>query len=169
MAKTPTVTLTKLLIQGRDMEWIATYKYLGVIVARNNTSRLNVTSEINYLRHCRLKGWEQQAVLSSAYTRVRSLVDYVSPVFLNVTITNAKALETIQSGALRAVFGAPRWTKTAHIRTQVPTLTERIKHTTANFIIKDFISETTIPITSTQHYNAIMYKGVQRKNKQQQS
>ena len=73
-------------------------------------------------------------MLYSAYTR---------PWCGNVTTTDAKALETIQSGALRVVFGTPRWTKTVNLRTdaQVPTLAERIKHTTANFIIKESLRD----------------------------
>ena len=70
IAKTRTVPLTKLQIQGRDMEWVATY--IGVIVTettpvrpRCNTSKLNATSEIDYLKHCRGNGWEQQAISMS--------------------------------------------------------------------------------------------------------
>ena len=62
-------------------------------------------------------GAQSSVILNIYKALVRSLIDYANPVLLNVTNTDAKAVETIQSNALRAVFGALRWIKTANLRT----------------------------------------------------
>ena len=147
MAKTRSIPPTKLHIQGRDIDWVATHKYLGVMVARNNTWK----AEIQHLQaKCNLRnrilkalswkgmGATSNVILSSYKALVRSLVDYASPALINITASDAKVLETIQSDALRTVWGAPRWTKTDNFRAaaQVPTLAERINHVTVNFLIR---------------------------------
>lgn len=49
MDKTRSITLSKLQIQGRDIEYVATHKYLIVIAARNNTSNLTAPSKTDDL------------------------------------------------------------------------------------------------------------------------
>lgn len=152
MAKTRSIPPTKLHLQGRDIDWVATHKYLGVIVARNNTCK----AEIQHLKaKCRLRnrilkalswkgmGASSFVILSSYKALVRSLIDYASPALINITASDAKTLETIQNEALRTVCGAPKWTKTDNLRavTQVPTLTDRINYVTVNFLIRTCVHD----------------------------
>ena len=152
MAKTRSIPPTKLQIQGRDIDWVATHKYLGVVVARNNTWK----AEIHHLKaKCTLRnrilkalswkgmGATSHVILSSYKALVRSLVDYASPALINITASDAKVLETIQSDALRTVCGAPKWTKTENLRAeaQVPTLTERINYLTMHFLIRTCVRD----------------------------
>ncbi|KAG0717925.1 RNA-directed DNA polymerase from mobile element jockey [Chionoecetes opilio] len=150
MAKTRNAPLDTLRLQGQNVEWVATQRYLGVIVARNNGCK----AEIQHLKDkCRARnrilramswkgmGASGTVILSAYKSLVRSLVDYASPVLLHITTTDAKSLETIQNEALRTILGAPKWTKTENMRaeTQVSSLTARLKVMTANFLIKSYI------------------------------
>ena len=147
MAKTRSIPPNKLHIQGRNIEWVATYKYLGVIVARNKTWQAEVQHLKNkcIMRNRVIKalswkgmGATSNVILSTYKALVRSLIDYASPALINITATDVKVLETVQNDALRAVCGAPKWTKTENLRAEaeVSTLASRIEHITANFLIK---------------------------------
>ncbi|MPC56300.1 hypothetical protein E2C01_050253 [Portunus trituberculatus] len=113
MAKTRSIPPTKLQIQGRDIEWIATYKYLGVIVARNRTwqaevqhlkAKCTVRNRIIKALSWKGMGATSNVILSVYKTLVRSLVDYAAPVLINITASDATALETIQNDALITVL-----------------------------------------------------------------
>ncbi|KAG0707418.1 Gag-Pol polyprotein [Chionoecetes opilio] len=127
MAKTRNAPLDTLRLQGQNVEWVATQRYLGVIVARNNGCK----AEIQHLKDkCRARnrilramswkgmGASGTVILSAYKSLVRSLVDYASPVLLHITTTDAKSLETIQNEALRTILGVPKWTKTENMRAE---------------------------------------------------
>lgn len=147
MAKTRHTPLIKLQLQGQDLEWVATHRYLGVIVSRTNSTK----AEVQHLREkCRLRNrviramsWKGMgasgAVLLAAYkSLVRTLIDYASPVLTTISSSDAKALESIQNDALRIVFGAPKWTRTDNLRAEarLPSLFERVKYMTATLAVK---------------------------------
>ncbi|XP_045108585.1 uncharacterized protein LOC123503146 [Portunus trituberculatus] len=83
-------------------------------------------------------GASRRVILHMYKTLVRTVIDYASPVLLNMTDRDARALETIQNEALRYVLGAPKWTKTENLRAeaQVPSLADRVKYMTANLTLK---------------------------------
>ena len=150
MSKTRATPPTQLQLQGQDIDWVATHRYLGVIVARTNTCK----AEIHHLKDkCRARnrilkalswrgmGASGKVILSAYKALVRALIDYASLALLNITSTDAKSLKTVQNKALRTALGAPRWTKVENLRAeaQLPSLTQRITSVTANFLIKTSI------------------------------
>ena len=150
MSKTKATPPTQLQLQGQDIDWVATHRYLGIIVARTNTCK----AEIHHLKDkCRVRnrilkalswlgmGASGKVILSAYKALVRVFIDYASSALLNITSTDAKSLETVQNEALRTVLGVPRWTKVENLRAeaQLPPLTQRITSVTANFLIKTSI------------------------------
>ena len=147
MAKTRNAPQVSLRLQGQAIDWVTTHRYLGVTVAKNGSC----TAEIQHLREkCRLRnrvlkamswkgmGASRRVILHMYKTLVRTVIDYASPVLLNMTDRDARALETIQNEALRYVLGAPKWSKTQSLRAeaQVPTLTDRVRYMAANLALK---------------------------------
>ena len=79
------------------------------------------------------------AVILTAYKAlVRSIIDYTNPILFTITASDVATLETIQNNALRIVLGAQKWTKTDNLRakTQLLTVTKRIKYMTPTFTVK---------------------------------
>ena len=66
-------------------------------------------------------GASSSVILTTYKALVRSLIDYSSPVLINASDSDIRALETIQNEALRTVLGAPKWAKTDNLRAQTHT------------------------------------------------
>ena len=111
--------------------------YLGVHI----DSKLNFNQEIKYLRQkvaARLNamrymtslkgsaGLELQKYYYNACTR--SLIDFATPVLVNLMETQKELLEVIQNNAMRLMLGAPMWTRLCNLRAEsnLPTLENRI-------------------------------------------
>ena len=94
MAKTRTAPQINLRLQGQPVAWVTTHRYLGVTISKNGSC----ITEIQHLREkCCMRnriiktmswrgmGASRRVILHMYKTLVRTVIDYASPVLLNMT------------------------------------------------------------------------------------
>ena len=127
-----------MIVDNNPIEWVNSYMYLGVQI----DSKLNFNEEVKYLREraktrlatmkhmSSLKEGANLQVQRNYYIAcTRSLIDYASPVLVNLSERQKQSLEVLQNNAARLMLGAPMWTKLGNLRMEanLPSLDSRIK------------------------------------------
>ena len=152
IAKTRDLPQNRLQVQGQDIEYVDAHKYLGVVVARTNSGKATVeqlkskcNARIRVLKAMSWKGMGTSgAVIIRAYKAlVRSLIDYASPVLMNMSKEDIEKPESIQNESLRIALGAPGSAKCENLRveTGMMTIADRIKYMNANLTVKTAIGD----------------------------
>ena len=138
---------TKVFVQGKQLEMVKSYKYLGI----NFDCKLNfglhiddikkkVVSRFNMMKKLAGTKWGADAfALQTFYTAaIRSHMDYGSQVFTFSTTTRLKVLQIVQNRALRLIMGtslnAP--VSAMHFELQIEPLQERRERLLANYLSK---------------------------------
>lgn len=109
--------LPPLHLQGFSIKTLNSYKFLGLTFDQNlswishikslKAKCLNATNILKYLSHPRL-GCNRKLLLQLYKSRIRSHLDYGSPIYSQTNKSSLQLLNTIQSSALRMVLGAFR-------------------------------------------------------------
>ena len=142
----------KLTIGTQEIEWVETYKYLGVYL----DIQLNFNKQVTYLRErakSRLapmrymistKEGAKAEIQKLYYTAAtRSLINYSAPVLVNLKDTQYTKLEVLQNNALRLMLGAPMWTRLCNLQYEgnLPTLKLRIELRNIHIVAKTLIAD----------------------------
>ena len=161
-----------LKLQGKIIEEVATYKYMGVVIGQCN-HRNDEVAKLQKICQPRLALLKKVAwgsvgssipVLRMLYiSMIRSVIDYSASNLIGLSRNRARALETIQNNAIRIILGCPRTAKIETIRHEVnlPPITDRIKVTATLQIMRS------LNTTDDGVWNEAVFKpkGKQRCNK----
>lgn len=109
----------RLTIQGTQLVWVGEHQYLGVWLDTWSTYK----KQVEYLagrvkaRHNVMRAMTHPSagttstILRQFYVHaIRPLIDYSSPVLVDISGTQQLILEKTQNAAMRTILGAPRWT-----------------------------------------------------------
>ena len=112
----------RLSIQGRSIEWVKKYKYLGIYIDKqlsfhNHLSYLKerIAPRLNIMRRmCCFKSGASFQILKLYYTSaIRSIVEYSFAAIMLMSKTSRKQLDVIQNKAMRVMTRSPPWTSKA--------------------------------------------------------
>lgn len=134
-------------IQDSPIEWVTSYKYLGVWITKNQGAdkQLRYLQETTKNRTNVMRAMTSPSlgasykVLRTYYLQaVRSIIDYAAPVVLTLNPQQQRKLEVIQNNAMRTILGAPKWTKVENLRmeTNLPPLIQRARSLTASLLAR---------------------------------
>ena len=109
---------SRLLIDGNEIDFVDTYKYLGVYVGRRNASKAQevnriITSCKERIRPMRALAMGNKGVPAGVLRRmyigfIRPIIDYAACSIKELGDTRLKKLEAIQNEALRVILGVPK-------------------------------------------------------------
>lgn len=128
----------ELILQNDRLEYVETYKYLGIHVGGTRSKEIETQSLITKCR-TRLRPLKAMAysnlgasvsVLRTMYIAyVRSVIDYAAPVLANYDKGRLNKLELIQNEAMRIILGCPKSTKVSNMRLELGlhSIMDRIK------------------------------------------
>ena len=144
--QTQMIASCSFIINGKQLENVTSYKYLGMYIGFNKTN-----DEINYLKNsclARLKPLEVLAnrgngvgipVLRMVYiSTIRSIIDYASPLLVSYSENELRPLEVIQNKAMRIILGCPRCTRIEIMRLELNlcSIVDRIQELAAVALIR---------------------------------
>ena len=110
-------------IQGQVIEWVNSYKYLGITLDKKltynrhiNGLRGRISARLNMLRYMSAcAGGASMRVQRMFYlATIRSLMEYLNQIFFKSrNVTSLGKLDILQNTALRCMTRAPKWTPVA--------------------------------------------------------
>ena len=117
---------SRLLIDGNEIDFVDTYKYLGLYVGRRNASKSQEVNRI--ITNCKERIRPMRAlamgnkgvpagVLRKMYIGfIRPIIDYAACSIKELGDTRVKKLEEVQNEALRVILGVPKTVKVECLR-----------------------------------------------------
>ena len=110
-----------LTLQGSHIEWVKTYRYLGINIDRNCSFsshalilQKRITARLNIMRRLTSKTHGASYKLLRTYyiAAIRSIIEYSYPAILLMTKTSCSKLNVLQGRALRIMTRSYKWTNT---------------------------------------------------------
>ena len=144
--------IRQLMIGQHPIEWVETYKYLGVYIDK----QLTYNNQVTYLRErakarlapmrymTSLKEGAQFDIQRLFYVATtRSIIDYSAPILAQLSDQQFARLEVLQNNALRLMLGAPMWTRLCNLQNEgnLPPLQTRIEIRNIHIATKAIISD----------------------------
>ena len=117
---------SRLVIEGNEIEFVDTYKYLGLYVGRSNASRSQEVNRIiinckERIRPMRALAMGNKGVSAGILRRmyigfIRPIIDYAACSIKELGDNRLKKIEAVQNEALRVILGVPKTVKTECLR-----------------------------------------------------
>ena len=140
-----------LFIAQQEIEWVNSYKYLGVYIDR----QLKFDIQITHLRERAKARLAPMRYMTSLHegakfdiqklyymATTRSIIDYSAPALINLTDQQYARLEVLQNNALRLMLGAPMWTRLCNLQMEgnLPPLKTRIETRNIHIVAKTLLA-----------------------------
>lgn len=136
-----------LQMDGKDLEFVSSYKYLGTVVGKTIAKNIEVQRIVGIcrdrLRPMRALAMGDKGVNACVLRRmyigfVRPIIDHAAGTILKLGSVRIKKIESIQNEALRCILGVPRTCRVECLRREagIKSVEDRVKEIMLNVCVR---------------------------------